>query len=69
MLSLMTGKMFLKLDLIEKKKLFYLNKNEVSEHYTKIEKELLQFIYDNKENLIKVPKEKNFQQKEIHFGN
>lgn len=67
--SLMTGKRFFKLDLVEKKKLFHLNKNDVPEHYIKMEKELLQFIYDNKENLIKPPKEKNFPQKETHFGN
>ena len=29
----------------------------------------MQFIYDNKENLIKPQREKNFQQKETHFGN
>jgi|GEM_PF-3275419 len=34
--NLMTGKRFFKLDLVEKKKLSHLNKNDVPEHYTKM---------------------------------
>jgi hypothetical protein len=35
-------------DLILKKKMYFLIKNEVNEHYLKIERELLSIIYDNK---------------------
>jgi len=35
-----------------------LNKNEISEHFIKIERDLLNIIYDNKENVIKI-KDKN----------
>lgn len=45
-------------DLILRKKLTYLTKNEASEHFVKIERELLAIIYDNKENVIKI-KDKN----------
>ncbi len=50
-------------DLILKKKMSFLNKNEVGDHFSKIERELLAAIYENKENVIKI-KDRNVQQKQ-----
>jgi hypothetical protein len=45
-----------------KKKMFYLQKNGVGDHFVKLERELLAMIYENKENVIKI-KDRNVQTK------
>jgi hypothetical protein len=45
--------------------MYFLNKHDAGEHFTKIERELLSVIYENKENVIKI-KDKNVQAKPDH---
>lgn len=54
-------------DLILKKKNSFLAKNEVPDHYVRVERDLLALIYDNKENVIKI-KDKNIDRKPAEFS-
>lgn len=45
LMDILTGTPISTLDLILKKKMFYLSKADASEHFIKIERELLSIIY------------------------
>ena len=54
------------IEVLSKKKISFLKPNEVDGHFLKTEKELLNTIYENKENII-VIREKSQKESKKHY--